>query len=280
MATRKATAENKSLKVTMSQGTATPEKNMEHDPRLEQLLEKMMNSQNEIKDQLGMLRQEMTDIKKEMTQFKKIDDTLNQIKRALKDNTEHTNEVEDKLETLKERFEIQLDNSAMLEYRQKETYLRIRGFPEVDRENLEERMNPILSMIWKIDERDVNREVDRMYRVNSKIAKDRKLPRDIVINFTRKLLRDQILHYHSANKLQVDGKDLIILKEIPVSIRRKRKDYEGLVDILRLNEINFRWNIPEGLFFQYNGKNYNITTVSKAQEFMARNKKNLKGLCQ
>ncbi|XP_048348478.1 uncharacterized protein LOC125431645 [Sphaerodactylus townsendi] len=277
MTTRKAAAaDNKSIKVMLNQSTATPEKPAEYDPKLGQMMEIMMNSQNEIKEHLGLLRQEMTEIKKEMTQFKKIDDTLKQIKSTLNENAEHINEVEDKLETLKDQFTNQMDGMAMLELRQKETFLRIRGLPEEEKENLLERLLPMLSQIWNMEEGTAAREIDRLYRANSKIARDKKLPRDIVIKFVRKNLRDQILYNHSKSKLCIDGNPLIILKEIPTAIRRKRKDYMGLADTLRMNNIRFRWNLPEGLSFSFEERNYNINNVPKAQEFLSKNKISLK----
>ncbi|XP_048353685.1 uncharacterized protein LOC125433238 [Sphaerodactylus townsendi] len=204
--------------------------------------------------------------------------TLKEIKTAIKDNAEKVEEVDEKVLTLREQFERQNDYMAIMEYKQKETFLRIRGLPEKDNENLLQRILPMLSQVWSLEEDDAVREIDRLYRVNSKIARDRRLPRDIIINCVRKSMRDEILRFHSTSRIQLEGKDMIILKEIPAVIRRKRKDYTQLVDTLRLNNISFRWNIPEGLFFQLDSRNYNINTVTKAQDFLTKNKKNLKYL--
>ncbi|XP_048339273.1 uncharacterized protein LOC125425739 [Sphaerodactylus townsendi] len=303
MATRRNTAESKSTKVLVNLTGSTPEKSQDTEAKmdkLEQMISSVLNLQTETKEQIirfqnetneqfgkieqefGKIKQEMTNLKKDLKDnsghIKKMDETLSHIKSALNEHAEHIEEIEDKMDSYKEQQEKHAELMAILEYKQKETYLRIRGLPEMDNENLLKRILPLLQQVWSLEEDDAVREIDRLYRVNSKIARDKKLPRDIIINCVRKSLRDEILRYHAATNIQLEGTNLIILKEIPTAIRRKRKDYNNLADTLRINNVKFRWNIPEGLSFYFNSKYHNINSAIKAQDFLTSNQKNLKSI--
>ncbi|XP_048340576.1 uncharacterized protein LOC125426363 [Sphaerodactylus townsendi] len=215
---------------------------------------------------MARLELELLNIKKEMGHFKKIDETLNIIKDGLKDHENRISDIEDSMENLKDNYLRQEDAVALLEYAQKENTLRIRGLPELEGELLSKRLMPMLQEVWDLEEEDAIREIDQLYRVNSRVAHDRKLPRDIIMYCVRKSLKDEILRYHSRQPLKIDGKTLIIMKEIPQSIQRLRKDYKCLTDTLRKNNIVYRWIIPEGISFVWNGKRLNIVTVQRAQE--------------
>lgn len=91
-------------------------------------------------------------------------------------------------------------------------------------------------------------EVDKTYRLNSRFATMRKLPRDVLVHFVR--TRGYILDYHFKYKLRMENMDIIVLKKIPVRILRKREGYSFLTDILK-KIIPFRWDKPEGMLFTY-----------------------------
>ncbi|XP_048348336.1 uncharacterized protein LOC125430473 [Sphaerodactylus townsendi] len=222
---------------------------------------------------MARLELELLNIKKEMGHFKKIDETLNIIKDGLKDHETRITDIEDTMETLKDNYLRQEDAVALLEYAQKENTLRIRGLSEAEDEILSKRLMPMLQEVWDLEEDDAIREIDQLYRVNSRAAHDRKLPRDIIMHCVRKSLKDQILRYHSRQPLKIEGKTLIIMKEIPQSIQRRRKDYKCLTDTLRRNNIVYRWIIPEGVSFVWSGKRLNIATVQRAQEISHKLKK-------
>ncbi|XP_048351425.1 uncharacterized protein LOC125432106 [Sphaerodactylus townsendi] len=272
MATRRGPYVNERAIKGPNQDLATPERNPEYGARLEHLIEITTNSlkdtavfQQESKERMARLELELLNIKKEMDHFKKIDETLNIIKDGLKDHENRITDIEDSMEHLKENCLRQEDAVALLEYAQKENTMRIRGLSETEGEILSKRLMPTLQEVWDLKEEDAIREIDQLYRVNSRAAYDRKLPRDIIMHCVRKSLKDEILRHHSRQPLKIDGKTLIILKEIPQSIQRRRKDYKCLTDTLRKNNIIYRWIIPEGVSFVWNGKRLNITMVQRAQ---------------
>ncbi|XP_048341075.1 uncharacterized protein LOC125426613 [Sphaerodactylus townsendi] len=284
MATRRNTTESKNTKPGMNQTTSTPKK-AQNDSKIEQMLNSVLSLQTETKEQLNkfqtdtnkkfeIIEQEFQYIKKELkdnaTQFKKIEEAFSQMNSALHENAEHTEELEEAVGKIKDQQGKDTAQLALLELKQKETFIRVRGLPEATNENLLQRILPLLNEAWQMDNDESVKEIDRVYRVNSRIARAKNIPRDIVFNCVRKSLRDEFLRYYSANKPQLDGVTLIFLKEIPSFFRKKRRDYTELADTLRLNGIRFRWNIPEGLAFQFNSKNYNITSTAKAQDFLTK----------
>ncbi|XP_048343025.1 uncharacterized protein LOC125427530 [Sphaerodactylus townsendi] len=224
---------------------------------------------------MARLETELTDIKRELGHFKKIDETLKLMKEGLKEHDTRIIDIEDNMENLRDYSNKQEDAIATMEYNRNETILRIRGVTEVEGEVLMERLMPTLQEIWDMEEKEVKREIDRLYRVNSRVARDKKLPRDIILSCVRKCLRDEVLRFHSRQPLQIDGKRLIILKEVPLSIQRRRKDYKLLTDMLRSNNITFRWIIPEGISFMLEGKRHNILTVARAQEIAQKLRRSL-----
>ncbi|XP_048354840.1 uncharacterized protein LOC125433936 [Sphaerodactylus townsendi] len=282
MATRRGPYVSEKVIKGLNHDPATPERNPEYGARLEHLIEITTNSlkdtavfQQESKERMARLELELLNIKKEMGHFKKIDETLNIIKDGLKDHENRITDIEDSMENLKDNFLRQEDAVALLEYAQKENTLRIRGISECDGEILSKRLMPLLQEVWDLEEEDAIREIDQLYRVNSRVAHDRKLPRDIIMHCVRKSLKDEILRYHSRQPLKLDGKTLIIMKEIPQSIQRRRKDYKCLTDTLRRNNITYRWIIPEGVSFVWSGKRLNINTVQRAQEISQKLKKTI-----
>lgn len=60
-------------------------------------------------------------------------------------------------------------------------------------------------------------------------------------------MRDQILAKHYQNPLEVQGKRITIMKELPKEVVQKRRDYKKLTDKLRPEDIRYRWEIPESL---------------------------------
>jgi RNase H-fold protein (predicted Holliday junction resolvase) len=114
---------------------------------------------------------------------------------------------------------------------------------------------------------DLIKNMDKAYRVNSWVARQRKLPRDVVIYFSKRSIRNDIIQAFYNQRFQIDGQDIIILKEIPSKILRKRKEFAFLADELKAQQINFRWEIPVGMVVNFNGIKHRLNTVLKAKNF-------------
>ncbi|XP_077157993.1 uncharacterized protein LOC143819831 [Paroedura picta] len=201
---------------------------------------------------------------------KKIVEDLKEIKRRM-DNNEQT------VETIREEREKLEDQMAMLEYRQREHTLRFRGLPDKDKDDIDIRKFMIdgLAKLLNINAEYMEDQVDTVFWVNSVYAKQHKLPRDCLIQFTTRNIKDQILQEHYKTPFCVAGERIKILKEIPARLLRKRKDYNFLSTALKNKGIKYRWELPEGISFSYRGKKYKFTEQIKTQAFWRKYKKEL-----
>ncbi|XP_048348363.1 uncharacterized protein LOC125430482 [Sphaerodactylus townsendi] len=255
----------------------TPEKMADFNHKLEKLLEITTNSQKElatfqqeVTERLTRMEGEMHNFKKDLSHIKRIEDSLHQIAEDLKGKEIRITEVEDAVENLREHNLRQDDVLAVLEYTLKEKMLRVRGVPELDREVTLSRIMPLLQEVWGLTREEILKEVDQIYRVNTRSSRNKSQPRDIVFSCVRRDLREELLRANSKKNYQLDGNKIIIMKELPVSIQQRRKDYRRMTSFLMDEKIKYRWIIPEGLLFLWKGKRINITTVPQAQEFLTK----------
>lgn len=100
---------------------------------------------------------------------------------------------------------------------------------------------------------EVANELDRVYRMGNVHIRQNNLPSEVHIKFVRKSFRDEILCQAREKNIQINQKDVKILKDIPWRIHTKRKEYGSLINCLRRNSIEYRWLIPEGVTFIYRG---------------------------
>lgn len=74
--------------------------------------------------------------------------------------------------------------------------------------------------------------MDKIYRIKPSYVVIRKVPRDSLIHFVKRRIRDQVLDCHFKTKLKIG---IIILKEIPIR-SLKGKTFIILTDILKRNK--------------------------------------------
>ncbi|XP_042295175.1 uncharacterized protein LOC121915227 [Sceloporus undulatus] len=215
------------------------------------------------------------EVKKELhNDLKEIKQTMGKISAEISTIKEKINNLEDKhtdmqgeLEEIKVRQDCYEDDQLIWETRARERCIKIRGLPEQDGEDLYLRLVPILAKFLHKEEQSCLLEIDRMFRLNSKIAKQKKIPRDIVIYFLRKEMKDRILKLHNEKPLEVDEKTLQIFKDVPAKVLKRRKEYKFLTTELRQNDINYRWLLPEGITFWYKKKKIQLRTIQQARFF-------------
>ncbi|XP_048340046.1 golgin subfamily A member 3-like [Sphaerodactylus townsendi] len=255
----------------------TPEKMADLNSKLEKLLDITTSSQKDLvtfqqetRERLTRMEGEMQNLKKDLSHIKKIEETLLQITEDLKGKETRLTDVEDAVENLREHNLRQDDILAVLEYTLKEKMLRIRGVPELDKEVTLSRIMPLLQEVWGLTREEILKEVDQIYRVNTRSSRNNSQPRDIVFSCVRRDLREELLRANSQKNYHLDGNKIIIMKELPASIQQRRKDYRRLTNLLMERKIKYRWIIPEGLSFLWKGKRMNVVTVPQAQEFLAK----------
>lgn len=117
--------------------------------------------------------------------------------------------------------------------------LRFQNVPEEEHENLRLLLSEALAPLVDIEPETLQNEIDLVYRVTSSYA------REIHIRFCKRSVRDRILRETRDENLVIKANGIRILKDIPWSTRKKRKQYECITTILRENEISYRWLIIE-----------------------------------
>lgn len=84
----------------------------------------------------------------------------------------------------------------------------------------------------------------------------------------RRGFRDEILTQARRKEMKINQREIKIVKDIPWRIREKRQNYKLITRCLQENKIEYRWIIPEGIFFLYQGQRFKINSIFKAKEFL------------
>ncbi|XP_070589495.1 uncharacterized protein [Erythrolamprus reginae] len=176
-------------------------------------------------------------------------------------------QLENKMEEVQEKIEKSDAECVMMQYRSMEGAIRIRGLRENEGEDIRQIFADALEKF--LDDKDVDWawNIDKIYCVNSWIARQRKLPRDVVIYFVTRGTRNRVIQHSFQNKLQVLGQEVAVLKEIPPKMLKTRKDYSFLVTELKMRQVQYRWDAPYGLTVTYKGERHRLNTVVKARDF-------------
>ncbi|KAJ7335298.1 hypothetical protein JRQ81_013239, partial [Phrynocephalus forsythii] len=145
--------------------------------------------------------------------------------------------------------------------------LRLRHVEEKRDQDLREVIIPPLAEKLGLEAQAFEKEIESMYRVNSKFAKKHRIPRDIRINFVRRSTKDKFLKLTNDKPLVILDKEVILLKEIPKNIRETRKQYRFLTDKLNQHNIRFKYLTPEGILVNLKSKNIKLEMVEEAERF-------------
>ncbi|XP_042298849.1 uncharacterized protein PF11_0207-like [Sceloporus undulatus] len=255
------------------------------------LLEELKSLYYEIKEDMKAMKRDMNAMRKEIKQeirqeiraeLKDIKDSIGKVEEDISRMGKNMDKLEDKTEKINKKvsdfeknYERDLDERALQDLKQRENCIKIRGLKEKDNEDLYEYLTPTLAEYVGIELDSFEIEISKMFRVNSKIAKQKRLPRDVVVYFTRKKMRDQIIQLNYEQSLEMDGEELVILKDVPLRILRKRNEYKPLAELLRNNDIPYRWDRLEGVIFRYKLETFRINSTLKMKDFLRKYKKEL-----
>ncbi|XP_060129614.1 uncharacterized protein LOC118084639 [Zootoca vivipara] len=169
------------------------------------------------------------------------------------------------------------DQLALIEMRQKELILRLRGVPERQGERIEEKLFKELANWLGVKEEDLMMDVDKIYRIRGDRSKKFKGPGDCLIFLNSGLLKDKILQRKKQEPLVIEGKSIAIFKEVPKRFRVKRLKYKRLTDALSAKGIWYVWEFPEGLTFTFKERRKTIKSIEDAENFLERSGKELLG---
>ncbi|KAM3852226.1 uncharacterized protein M6D78_007493 [Vipera latastei] len=167
-------------------------------------------------------------------------------------------------EDLRDKMDREL---SLAQYFQMQFAIRIRGLKENIKEDLKQLVSEALEVVLNQPASEIKGGMDKVFRVNSWIARQRKLPRDVVVYFAKREIRDEVIQAAYDTKVVIADQEVLVLKEIPPKILRRRKDFTFLVQELKQRDIRFRWEIPAGLMVMHEGKRYRLVTVMQARDF-------------
>ncbi|XP_042300001.1 uncharacterized protein LOC121917952 [Sceloporus undulatus] len=228
----------------------------------DQIIEEMRRLQRETSKEIQASKDEIN------SRLDKIENEFGLINGKIKNLTEELRKVEEKVELVGKEREEDEDTILRILVKQRENCLKLRGLRENVNENLYVLLCPILANFINEPEEQFPWEIDRAYRINSRIAKLKGLPRDVVVYFVRKQTRDLVLNQSYTSKLTIEDQTITILKDIPSKILKKRKEYKCLTDVLKQNKIPFRWEEIEGLTVTWNQKKVRLNSVERAKLFL------------
>jgi len=118
-----------------------------------------------------------------------IKEVVNSLSGELKDTQGKVQKLEEKTEDVIKDMEDNLDRMALAELREKEYILRLRAVPEQEDEDTRGRMICELAKFLEREEQELDIEIDKIFRVNSRYARIKKVSRDILVYFVRKVNR-------------------------------------------------------------------------------------------
>ena len=226
-----------------------------------------------MKTELKSLKTESKNTKKELN--RKFDDfqeelsnKIDEIKMAtetntkdIKENKEQIAEVTKGVAELESTAHTSEDKIEILETQIRNKNLRLRGISEnFGKDNLRTEFEEV---IQKILETEDSIDIDKIFRINSKIAKKKGFSRDIFVSFYSKAIRDEIFRKHRDSPLNIEEKDVIILQDLPRDTLRKRREFHFLKQILISKEIRYFWKIPFALEIRLDSGKRVIRTVAE-----------------
>lgn len=226
--------------------------------RLDKMAQQMDQQIKNIGEQIADSNQKIQDNKKEIEEINKNMTKHNQELKNLREVKEKAEETTKKI--TEATLAIEMDMASHT--------LRLRNIPENEGQDLEETVVEALSNALDKELNEMRLEIDQIFRINSRYAKINKCPREVQINFVRRRTRDKVLRVTNEKPLQIEGKEIQILKQTPWKVREIRKNYYFLTDKLNKKGINFRWLIPEGMIINWQGRKTRVDTVEKAEDFV------------
>lgn len=129
---------------------------------------------------------------------------------------------------------------ALLQMEKPKALLRFQNIPECKEENLKEVMSALLAPLVQMMKKDFLSEIELTYRTNSMYIKKNGLPRKVFMIFSTKRMKDLILQ-KSSSQASVKDQVIKVFKDIPFTIRQKRKLYQQLSNLSIKKNIKFRW---------------------------------------
>lgn len=147
--------------------------------------------------------------------------------------------AEIKIKELEDKLRKEEEINLKMEMEKAEYIIRLQNVEETKQEGKEDlfsQINEALAECMEMEPEETSNELDQVYRMGNLYIKRNKLPREIHIKCMRKSFRDEILLQARRKTLQINKKDIKIVKDIPWRIHIRRKEYSSITKYLQKNK--------------------------------------------
>lgn len=217
---------------------------------------------NKLTDQVAQNTQAIGNFEKTISENRKLAEDANT---KADQNKKRIEELRGEVRPLSRQVTEQQAYLSMAELKNRESNLRIRNIPELEKEDLAGFLTAEISKFWGLaEEKDF--KIVTAFRLGRVAKKDK--PRDCLIILRYKQEKDNILGLHFKNPLVIQGKTAEIFRDIPKQLLDLRTIYKDLARLLRNNTIPYRWEFPQGLSFNLKGKKVRIRTAEEQEKFL------------
>ncbi|XP_048343693.1 uncharacterized protein LOC125428106 [Sphaerodactylus townsendi] len=218
---------------------------------------------------------EINDMKSEIKIIKDMSQKMMEIEQKCNQLQDHQNESDQRMLDWEVEFK-KLENQVLLtELHQKQNILRLRGVPEYEGEKTRKLIITNLAKYLDTEDDVMEEDIERAFRLNQKPSGEGR-ERDILVFFARQKTKEEILKKNSKSKLKINSKEVLILKETPYKILKKRREYDFLTSVLRKTNIRYKWEDIDGLSLTYKERRMKITSIQQAKEFLGKIENELK----
>lgn len=132
----------------------------------------------------------LENIKKEM---RKLNQEVYMTSRRIQQIEGANQKMEKELQLVNEQNKELCQSVTLLEWKIMESYLRLRGIPEEEEENIYEIVLEKIAHFLEKQPEDISFNIEAVYRVNSNYVKQRKLLWDVVVWMIEKKMKDDII---------------------------------------------------------------------------------------
>ena len=222
------------------------------------------STKQEIKSYKEELNKKFDEWKEESSaRFNQIEETVNKNSKDICELQDLSAEIIKDVDTLNTWTIAADDKLQVLEAQGKNRNLRFRKIPE--QFGLTNLKSEFVKEIEKFIVPDQPVLIENIFRVNSRLARERNWDRDIFVTFDSKIIRDQILARQRSTPLTIQGKKILIFQDLPRDTLRRRGEFNFLRNILLQKNIRYRWKVPFALEVIFAGGNQIIKTIDEAR---------------
>uniref|UniRef100_A0A670KNA3 L1 transposable element RRM domain-containing protein n=1 Tax=Podarcis muralis TaxID=64176 RepID=A0A670KNA3_PODMU len=201
-----------------------------------------------------------------------VEEGLKKTRLEMKDVRREEDRIKADILDLNKNQEEMKDLIAMNELRQKEVNLRLRAVPETQGENIKVKLTTELATWLEIPIEEMANAIQSAFRLKTKSAKNKRFVGDCLVVFKEREMRNMILQKNKEKRLNIGGNYIIIFKDIPVRLLKRRDSYKELVQALKRFNIEFKWEFPEGISFIYKSKRQKLTSPEETSKFLRKYK--------